>query len=225
LAEQRKVTDWLRLAIPIAIAATFVIAAWRLGYFHLEKPGALNAAAARAQATPWLGPIFVGVYAAIAALAAPVSPLAYGAGAVFGLVKGSAFVWIGSMIGGSAGYWLARGVSSGSVRRLLQRHEERLRGLKGTGGFLTTFRLQLLPIVPFGIFNYAAGAARVPFLPFLGRTPLGIIPGTVAAEYIGDRIAAGFRGSGREAFIVAAIVMLALIGLSFIPSAFMKQRA
>ena len=225
MAEQSKITDWLRLAVPIGIAAMFVVVAWWLGYFHLEKQHALNAAAARAQGTPWLGPIFVASYATIASLAAPVSPLAYGAGAVFGLVKGTLLVWIASMIGAVTGYWLARGVWSGPARRLLRGHERVLRGLKGTSGFLTTARLQVLPIVPFGILNYAAGAARVPFVAFLGGTGLGIIPGTVAAVYIGDRIAAGFRGGGVQAFIVAAVVMLALVGLSFVPSAFRKQRA
>jgi len=223
--ESLRGTDWLRVAIPIAVTLTLVIAAWRLGYFHLKNQQALNAAAERADDVPWLGPIFVAVYSGVAALAAPVSPLAYGAGAVFGLVRGSIYVWIGSMLGGAAGYWLARGAWSEPAHRLLGSHHPKLRELRGGNAFLTTMRFQLLPIVPFGIFNYAAGTTGLSFFQYFGGTALGVIPGTVAAVYVGDRLAAGFRGSGKSAFLVAAAVMVVLVVLSFAPAAIKKLRA
>jgi uncharacterized membrane protein YdjX (TVP38/TMEM64 family) len=222
--ESLRGTDWLRVAIPIAVTITLVIAAWKLGYFHLKNQQALNAAAERAGDVPWLGPIFVAVYASVAALAAPVSPLAYGAGAVFGLGRGSIYVWIGSMFGAAAGYWLAHGVWSDPARRLLGNHRDKLRELREGNAFLTTMRFQLLPIVPFGIFNYAAGTTGLSFFQFLGGTALGIIPGTIAAVYVGDRVAAGFRGSGKSAFLVAAAVMVGLIALSFTPTLIKKLR-
>jgi uncharacterized membrane protein YdjX (TVP38/TMEM64 family) len=222
--EPLRLTDWLRIAIPIAVAATFVVVAWHLGYFHLENPQALDAAAERVEGTPWLGPIFVAAYATVAALAAPVSPLAYGAGAIFGVVRGTSFVWLGSMLGGVAGYWLARGVWAEPARRLVGRGNVKLDELRKGNVFLTTARFQLLPIVPFGLFNYAAGATRISFTQYLGGTALGIIPGSVAAVYVGDRIAAGFRGSGKGAFLVGAGVALALLLASFVPMAIMRLR-
>ena len=222
--ESLRGTDYVRVAIPIAVTIALVISAWRFGYFHLKNPQALNAAAERAVNVPWLGPIFVVVYAFLAALAAPVSPLAYGAGAVFGLLRGSIYVWIGSMLGGTAGYWLARGVWSEPAHRLLGSHRDKLQELRRGNGFLTTMRLQLLPIVPFGIFNYAAGTTEISFVQFLAGTALGIIPGTIAAVYVGDRLAAGFQGSGKSAFLVAGAVMAGLIALSFAPTAIRKLR-
>jgi uncharacterized membrane protein YdjX (TVP38/TMEM64 family) len=85
-------------------------------------------------------------------------------------------------------------------------------------------RLQLLPIVPFGVFNYAAGMMRLRFAPFLGGTAIGILPGTIAAVYVGERITAGFEGSGKSAFIIAAAVMLALLALSFVPTLFRTRK-
>src|SRR5215831_502807 len=75
--------DWIRIAIPVVLLAGLVIAGWQLGYFDLTERDALHEAATRASGIPWLAPMFVAVYAGLAALAAPVSPLAYGAGAVF----------------------------------------------------------------------------------------------------------------------------------------------
>ena len=122
------------------------------------------------------------------------------------------------MIGGIAGYWLARGILADSATRLLGRYEDKLRSLGRGNAFLMTFRAQLLPIVPFGMFNYAAGSMRLSFVAYVAGTAMGIIPGSVAAVVVGERVAAGFRGSGRDAFFVAAAVMAALIGVSFLPN-------
>lgn len=218
-------SDWVRLALPLLLIAALIITAWRLGYFNLKNPQHLTKAADRAQDVPWLGPIFVATYAALAAFAAPVSPLAYGAGAVFHTIRGTIFVWIGSLLGATAGYWLARGVWADTAHRLLGRYRNKLAEIKRGNVFLTTLRVQLLPIVPFGVFNYAAGAGRISFLPFILGTAIGVIPGTVAAVYAGDRIAAGFTGGGKSSFFVAGGVMLALLVVSFIPTIVKKLRS
>jgi len=215
--------DWARVAFPVVILAGLVVAAWQLGYFDLKKPDALHDAAQRASGIPWLAPTFVVVYAAMAALAAPVSPLAYGAGAVFGFVEGSVLVWIASMLGSAAGYTLARTVWSESALRLLGRHEAKIQKLREGNTFLTMLRVQLLPVIPFGMLNYAAGTARVRFLPYWLASGLGIIPATLAAVYVGDRLRAGVRGSGARAFAVAGAVMLAMLLLSLLPTLIAKR--
>lgn len=222
--EPARVSDWIRAGLPVVALAAFIILAWRHGYFDLKNPQKLGAAAARVQDIPWLGPIFVAVYSALAMLAAPVSPLAYGAGAVFGVLRGSLYVMIASLIGASAGYYLARSAWSGVARRLLGRFHGKLSDLRHGSVFLTTMRLQLLPVMPFGIFNYAAGVAHLPFLPFLAGTAVGILPGTVAAVYVGDRVMTGITGSDRRAFVVAGVVVAAIFALSFAPSLIKKRR-
>jgi uncharacterized membrane protein YdjX (TVP38/TMEM64 family) len=212
------------VALPVVAVAIFVIVAWRHGYFDFKNPQKLDAAAQRMQDVPWLSPIFVAVYAGLAAFAAPVSPLAYGAGAVFGVVRGTLLVLIASLIGATAGYFLARSAWSGVARRLLGRFHDRMREMRHGNVFLTTLRMQLLPIMPFGIFNYAAGVSHLPFFPFLAGTALGILPGTVAAVYVGDRIMAGIAGSDKRAFVVAGVVVAALFALSFAPTLFKKLR-
>jgi uncharacterized membrane protein YdjX (TVP38/TMEM64 family) len=215
---ERRPSHWLRLALPILLIATFMVVAWKSGYFKLEHGEKLNDVASKARQIPWLGIVFTGVYATVAAFGAPVSPLAYGAGALFGIIRGTIAVWVGSMIGGIAGYWLARGVLADSAKRLLGRHDEKLRTLGRGNAFLMTFRAQLLPIIPFGMFNYAAGSMRLSFVAFVAGTALGILPGSVAAVVVGERVATGLRGGGRSAFLVAAAVMAALIGVSFLPN-------
>jgi len=222
--EPARPSDWVRVALPLIAVVIFVVVAWRHGYFDLKNPEKLGAAAERVQDIPWLSPIFVAVYAGLAAFAAPVSPLAYGAGAVFGVVRGTLLVMIASLIGATGGYFLARSAWSGVARRLLGRFHGKLRNIRSGTVFLTALRVQLLPIVPFGIFNYAAGIGHVPFLPFIGATALGILPGTIAAVYIGDRLLAGITASDRSAFVVAGVVAAALFALSFAPTLVRKLR-
>jgi len=222
--EPARPTDWLRIGLPLVAVAVFVILAWRHGYFDLKNPQKLDAAAQRVQDIPWLGPIFVAVYATLAIIAAPVSPLAYGGGAVFGVIRGSAFVMLASLIGATGGYFLARSTWSGVARRVLGRFHDRMRQMRHGNVFLTTLRFQLLPIMPFGVFNYAAGVSHLPFLPFLAGTAVGILPGTVAAVYVGERIMAGITGSDKRAFVVAGVVVAALFAVSFAPTLITKWR-
>ncbi|HSQ29906.1 MAG TPA: VTT domain-containing protein [Gemmatimonadaceae bacterium] len=222
--ERPKASDWVRLVVPTVLLVALVVVAWRMGYFSLKDPQKLSGAVDRLQGLPWLPPAFVGVYAIAAALATPISPMAYGAGAVFGLLRGSIFVWIASLIGATAGYWLAREVWAGPAQRLLGRHSNMLQMLGSGGAFLNSLRVHLFPIMPFGILNYAAGTSRLAFVPFLAGTAIGVIPGTIAAVYVGDRLAAGIEHNDSHAFTVAAIVMLVLLALSFLPTLIRKLR-
>lgn len=217
-------SDWVRIALPVVFVIGFIVVAWRLGYFKLRHPQHIGAAADRVRDVPWLGPIFVAVYATMGAFAAPVSPLAYGAGAVFGPIRGTVFVWLASLIAAVAGYWMARGAWAGTAHRLLGQYGGKLHRLREQNTFLMTFRVQLLPIVPFGVFNYAAGTSRLPFLPFMLGTALGIIPGTVAAVYIGDRLSEGVGAHDTHAFEVAGIVAALLLVVSFLPTLLRKRR-
>ena len=53
---------------------------------------------------------------------------------------------------------------------------------------------------------------------------LGILPGTIAAVYVGDRLMAGITGSDKRAFVVAGVVVAALFALSFAPTIVKRLR-
>jgi uncharacterized membrane protein YdjX (TVP38/TMEM64 family) len=134
------------------------------------------------------------------------------------------YVWLGSMLGATAGYFLARTSLAGPARRLLGRFHDKLSQLRDGNAFITTLRLQMLPVLPFGIFNYAAGVTRVRIVGFLTGTALGILPGTIAAVYVGDRLVAGLETGDKRAFLVAGLVVAAMFALSFAPTLLRKVR-
>jgi uncharacterized membrane protein YdjX (TVP38/TMEM64 family) len=215
--------DWARLAIPFAVLAALFLYARQRGYFDY---GAQDAAALARSArdTPGLALTLSAIYAGLAALAMPVAPLGYGAGALYGLARGAVLVWVASMFGAALGYFLAHGIMRGPALRVLGRFASMIHSLRERHGFMTVLRIQLLPLIAFGPFNYAAGIAGIPFWPFMAATGVGILPGTIAIVYVGDRVMAGIRGEGGHPFLIAAIVSVALVALSFMPTVVMRRR-
>jgi uncharacterized membrane protein YdjX (TVP38/TMEM64 family) len=220
-AERLRTADKIRLIAPVLVYAALVVIGWKLGYFHEQKVTAL----AQSTGGPYVSAGFVLVYAVGCALALPVTPLAYGAGVVFGFWRASILVWVASMLGAIGGYYLARGIWTKPARRLLGHYNDKLHSLREGNVFLTSFRLQLMPVKPFGVFNYAAGISKLDPLPFFAGTALGIIPGTLMATFIGDRLAAGAHGESKKPYLVAGAVAVLAIALSFAPKLLEKVRA
>ena len=48
--------------------------------------------------------------------------------------------------------------------------------------------MRLIPIVPFSLFSYVAGAARVPLARFVWTTAVGYIPITAVFVYLGSKL-------------------------------------
>ncbi|MGN6255951.1 MAG: TVP38/TMEM64 family protein [Solirubrobacterales bacterium] len=65
---------------------------------------------------------------------------------------------------------------------------ERLEAAIERGGPTLLLAMRLIPILPFSIVSYAAGAARVPAWRFVWTTALGYLPITAIAVYFGTRL-------------------------------------
>lgn len=219
-----RLADLLRLLGSIAVLGAFAIVAWKLGLFKAANVEKVSAATGNNGSRLWLSVVYVVIYAIVATLALPVSPLAYGAGAVFGFIRGGIVVWTGSMFGAMTGYLLARYVWAGAARRLLGSHKEKLKDLREDNPALKVFRMQVMPVVPFGIFNYAAAVAKLPLPQFLLGTAFGVIPGSLIATFIGDRFLAGVHGPDKTPLFLAIGAALLLLALSFVPTLVKKTR-
>ncbi len=65
---------------------------------------------------------------------------------------------------------------------------ERVEAAIERGGPTLLLAMRLIPILPFSIVSYAAGAARVPLWRFVWTTALGYLPITAIAVYFGTRL-------------------------------------
>lgn len=55
-------------------------------------------------------------------------------------------------------------------------------------GWAAVLSLRLIPVVPFSVLNYAAGASSVKVPPYLLATLVGLLPGTTAVVVLGDAL-------------------------------------
>ncbi len=202
----------------VALLAAAALAAWRLGFFDLRDPHRLAAFVQRARAVPAIAPLFVAVYAVVAAFGLPATPLTLAGGAIFGTVLGSVLNWAGAVLGGAGSWLLAHALGEDAFRRLLGRWSDKLGTLDARSGFTTVFRLRLVPVVPFNVLSFAAGLAGVPFRAYVLGTALGIVPGTVIYTYFADSLIAGVAGASHAAFVRLGIAAALLLLVSFAPT-------
>jgi uncharacterized membrane protein YdjX (TVP38/TMEM64 family) len=111
------------------------------------------------------------------------------AGFAYGFFPALALMMLGWLLSGLLCYAIGRSVA----RPLLDRwfgvaRFERIEGTIERGGVTLLLAVRLIPVVPFSLVSYAAGAARVPLWRFAWTTVVGYLPITVLAVYFGTRL-------------------------------------
>jgi uncharacterized membrane protein YdjX (TVP38/TMEM64 family) len=111
------------------------------------------------------------------------------AGFVYGFFPALALVSIGWLLSGFLCYAVGRSVARPLLDRWLgPRRFERTEEMIERGGATLLIAVRLIPIVPFSLISYAAGAARVPPWRFAWTTVLGYLPITALSVYFGTRL-------------------------------------
>ena len=88
-----------------------------------------------------------------------------------------------------AAYLLARGVGPPVLNRLAGRERmEATDRLIARGGWQILLAGRLIPVVPYNVVSYAAGATRVPIGRFTWTTAVGVIPLTALTALLGQRL-------------------------------------
>jgi len=137
----------------------------------------------------WGPVVFVIGYAVATVAFVPGVVLTLAAGAIFGLVEGTLWVFVGATLGASSAFLIGRYVARGAVERRLE-GKERFRaidGAVGRHGFKIVALMRLSPVFPYNLLNYALGLTRVRFVDYL-LACFGMIPGTFLYVYYGKLI-------------------------------------
>src|SRR5262245_679385 len=133
---------------------------------------------------------YVFLYAAATVLFLPGSILTLGAGFAFGLLRGTAAVMAGSLLGVSAAFLLGRTLVRDWVEGKVAAHE-RFRNIDeavAREGFKIVLLTRLSPAFPFNLLNYAFGVTRVSFRHYFLASWVGMFPGTVLYVYLGSLV-------------------------------------
>jgi len=167
---------------------------------------------------PW-GPLaFAAAYFLAAILFVPGSALTLAAGALFGLLAGTALVSVASTAAAGASFLIARHLARQKVRHMAERH--RIFGAIDRaideGGWRIVALLRLSPVVPFSVGNYLYGLTPVRFWPYLIASWVAMLPGTFMYVYLGfaGRTAAGGQASSPWQYVLLGAGLVATIVVS-----------
>jgi len=207
---------WLRAAGLVVALAVFLLLGRALGGYvplfvrWVEGLGALGSL------------VFVAGYALAVVALVPASVLTLCAGAIFGIGRGTALVFVAAVLGSCLAFAVARHGARGWVERRVVR-DPRFAAIDravAQQGLRIVFLLRLSPVFPFTVLNYALGLTRVRFADYL-LASIGMLPGTLLYVYYGKllgtvaAVAGGTRPQqGPGDWILLGVGLLATIAVT-----------
>ena len=173
----------------------------------------------------WGPVVFILGYAVATVAMIPGSLLTLAAGAIFGLFRGTIYVFVAATLGSCAAFLVSRYVARRAVERKLKDNTKfaSIDRAIGERGLWIVILLRLSPIFPFNLLNYGLGLTKVRFIDY-ALASFAMIPGTLLYVYYGyaaGTVAAAAAGTEREkgpldyallgVGLVATIVVTALV--------------
>lgn len=155
----------------------------------------MNVAGLFQRALDWIdqiGPIgivvFILLYVLACVLFIPGSILTLGAGALFGVVRGSILVSLASTLGATAAFVIGRYLARDWVAAKIEKNHKfaAIDRAVGNEGWKIVGLTRLSPIFPFALLNYAYGLTKVSLPHYVLASWIGMMPGTVMYVYIGS---------------------------------------
>ena len=146
---------------------------------------------------------FVVIYILACVFMLPGSVLTLGAGAVFGVVKGSVIVSVAATLGATAAFLVGRYFARDRVAKMIEGNA-RFRAIDeavGREGWKIVGLTRLSPVFPFNLLNYAYGITKVSLRDYFLASWIGMLPGDGDVRL--SRVACGqprqLGGQGRAA--------------------------
>jgi uncharacterized membrane protein YdjX (TVP38/TMEM64 family) len=212
--EAKRDTRTTRRRVVAGLAVLLIIAIVLAGR---EAAGVVPRFAMWVESLGAVGPlVFMAGYVIGTVAFVPGSLLTLAAGAIFGLLQGTIWVFIGASIGATAAFLVSRYLARAWVEQRLAGNEKFAAVDRAIGrqGLRIVTLLRLSPAFPFNLMNYAMGLTQVRFRDYV-LACFGMLPGTLLYVYYGKlagdvaALAAGMeqeRGPAYWALLVVGLI-------------------
>lgn len=203
---------WLGLAVIVCVLLLLLFTDWRSGLHSLlqlvESLGV------------WGPVVFVLLYVLASVFFIPGSILTLGAGALFGLVKGSLLVSLAATLGATAAFLVGRHFARAWVEGKLAAYPRfaAIDQAVSRNGWQTVLLTRLSPAFPFTLLNYAYGLTHVSLKEYVLASWIGMLPGTVVFVYVGSLAKAGTQLEAKTPAQWALLIvgLMATIGVTWL---------
>ncbi len=110
-------------------------------------------------------------------------------GYVYGFWLAVPIAMVGWTLSAIGTYYVGQHLGRPTIHRLVgEARAARAEQMVARGGAGALLAARLIPIVPFSLIGFVAGATRVPLMRFVWTTVVGFLPLTVACVYLGSRL-------------------------------------
>ena len=156
----------------------------------------------------WAPVLYILIYSIATICILPSTPLNLTGGAIFGAVWGTVWTSIAAILAAILAFGFSRTIGRSLVERKLAGKWESIDREMQQGGFFYMFAIRLLPLIPYGIVNFAAGLTSIKFRDYFLGTLLGTVPGILPFVIMGSGLTALKQGD-----VLPMLVGLALTGM------------
>jgi uncharacterized membrane protein YdjX (TVP38/TMEM64 family) len=133
------------------------------------------------------GPLcYVGLYAIATLILLPSTPLNISGGVLFGPWFGIVWTSVGAIVAAAIAFLFSRTLGRPVMEKKLAGRWEKMDAEIRRGGLFYMFAIRLIPIMPYGIVNFAAGLTAIRFRDYLVGTTVGTVPSVLPFVLIGS---------------------------------------
>jgi uncharacterized membrane protein YdjX (TVP38/TMEM64 family) len=172
-----------RIAATAAVAVILVAVA-----ILMPMPTAVQLRDWATSVGPWFPLAFLAAHIVVTVFPFPRTAFTLAAGLMFGPFLGVALAVFASTLSAVIALLLVRAVGWQLNRLVKHPALDTLDSRLRQRGWPAIVSLRLIPVVPFSVLNYAAGASAVRVVPFAAATLFGVVPGTLALVLLGDAL-------------------------------------
>ena len=170
--------------------------------------------------------VYIGFYIVATVFFLPGLPVTALAGVAFGPLWGIVYASIGSVIGVSLAFLIARYAARGMVEGWVLGNKQFRKIDEGVQkqGWRMLMITRLVPLFPFNLQNYAYGLTKIPFLTYALVSWVCMLPGTAAYVQLGAAVNVG-EGDIKKTLLYLALAGVFLVLVSLIPTLFRKRQS
>lgn len=134
----------------------------------------------------WAPMAYILAYAVATMLILPSTVLNLTGGALFGPVMGTVWTSIAAVLAAIASFIFTRTVGRAAVAKRLSGRWQAMDLEVRRGGLFYMFAVRLIPVMPYGLVNFAAGLTSVSFKDYVIGTALGTVPSVLPFVLLGS---------------------------------------
>lgn len=167
------------------------------------------------------GPIYyILAYVIATLLVLPSTALNLTGGGLFGPWLGTLWTSLAAIIAAVVAFYCSRTIGREPIAKRLAGRWQKMDAEVKRGGLFYMFAIRLVPIMPYGLVNFAAGLTSIRFRDFLIGTILGTVPSVLPFVLLGSSSVQALN-SGNLAPLIGA---LALTGILVAGSTYWRQK-